>query len=608
MLKRTLFIVSLLVAMPVSTSFAVPRLKLPFPGGETWQMTRGYNTPPTHRDYGSDWQDERFALDFVESGCRSWGKPVLAAADGIIEVQSARNNNGYGINLMVNHGDRCKTRYAHLNSISVPNGAYVRQGQEVGRIGNTGNVEGRTCPQHPGMHIHFALYCSGDGQRPEPMSGYRNFTAGRSYRSDNYIPFLVTPDGNNPHVCGDLPRGGEGTNQHTYTCQDQRDVFEEGDTVWGLFRINNVRATHTFLARLCDGDFCPEERRWTNQVPAGQMWGTAFNWPEFRNVEPGEWEIRWFVDVGAGFRNQPDGVASFSVLADEEVELAGAPGEGEGQGEGGEPPPPPPPPPPPAGGYLYDGNSVTCLGPITGGDEAHGWVYTCEGQTDRFNQNQTAWGLVRLDEVYVPFQFRTHTYWFDTYNAEWDLMWPAWVGERYTPDAVWGWRHASYYGNVQNPPPGRWQTRVSLDTGNGFQQLTVFDFTSTLAGAPYEYRGIYTLCHGPIEAGNAGNNWRTTCLNRDMAAVHPVGTTIYGMLEINNIWVRHRMRITITQNGNPWDPWIGDWQHTDTPWMWAAIFPYTGLERMGAGSYTYFFDIDVGNGFVPVDNLSFTVR
>ena len=63
----------------------MPNLKLPFQASETWVLTRAYNTD-THRDYGSLWVDDRYALDFVEAGCISWRKPILAAASGTVEL------------------------------------------------------------------------------------------------------------------------------------------------------------------------------------------------------------------------------------------------------------------------------------------------------------------------------------------------------------------------------------------------------------------------------------------------------------------------------------------------------------------------------------------
>lgn len=54
---------------------AAPAWKLPYAAGESWQMTRGYGDG-THRDYGFDTSDDRYALDFAyPHGCgASYGR------------------------------------------------------------------------------------------------------------------------------------------------------------------------------------------------------------------------------------------------------------------------------------------------------------------------------------------------------------------------------------------------------------------------------------------------------------------------------------------------------------------------------------------------------
>lgn len=157
-------------------------LRLPFPADESWVMTRGYETA-THIDYGSAYKDDRYALDFVQNGCDSWQKPILAVASGIVIF--AGEDGGWGLSEIIDHGDGYCSRYSHLDSISVSLGQIVLQGQIIGRCGNTGNVSGTFCDSHRGTHLHFAYYRNRNAEKPEPMSGYSNFTAGRSYKSDN---------------------------------------------------------------------------------------------------------------------------------------------------------------------------------------------------------------------------------------------------------------------------------------------------------------------------------------------------------------------------------------------------------------------------------------
>lgn len=192
---RFLFFVGLFLASSFAFA-AFPSLKLPFPSGEAWTMTRGYSTTPTHIDYGGAFSDDKYALDFAFGTCdQTYGKTILAAASGTVKSISRSENQspttGYGNSVVIDHGDGYSTRYAHLKSIEASvarEGAPVNQGQKIGKAGGTGNVSGSACVNTPGVqgvHLHFVLYRNGDGVKPEPMSGYSSFSAGNQYTSTN---------------------------------------------------------------------------------------------------------------------------------------------------------------------------------------------------------------------------------------------------------------------------------------------------------------------------------------------------------------------------------------------------------------------------------------
>lgn len=88
----------------------------------------------------------------------SCGTPVIAAAEGTIVSDSSLGtgesgwNGGYGRFILIKHPNGTKTRYAHLSKIEVAVGGEVEQGQEIGKIGNTGHVDGVT-----GCHVHFEV-------------------------------------------------------------------------------------------------------------------------------------------------------------------------------------------------------------------------------------------------------------------------------------------------------------------------------------------------------------------------------------------------------------------------------------------------------------------
>lgn len=94
--------------------------------------------------------------------------PVLASAGGV--VTTARGgcaafsagvngcNGGYGNYVMVTHNTSSGTYfslYAHLASISVSQGQSVTKGQQVGKLGDSGNSAG--------SHLHFELYKDTNG-------------------------------------------------------------------------------------------------------------------------------------------------------------------------------------------------------------------------------------------------------------------------------------------------------------------------------------------------------------------------------------------------------------------------------------------------------------
>ncbi len=95
---------------------------------------------------------------------RPAGSAVLAADDGIAAVvgKSVVNGSlvGYGNYVVVNHGNRWSSLYAHLERPLVHEGDRVRIGQPIGLEGSTGNSTG--------AHLHFELRIDGRPADPTP--------------------------------------------------------------------------------------------------------------------------------------------------------------------------------------------------------------------------------------------------------------------------------------------------------------------------------------------------------------------------------------------------------------------------------------------------------
>ena len=75
------------------------------------------------------------------------GTPIRATADGV--VKSAAMENGYGREVIIDHGHNLETCYAHMSGFTVMAGQTVVKGQVIGYVG----MSGRTT----GAHLHYEV-------------------------------------------------------------------------------------------------------------------------------------------------------------------------------------------------------------------------------------------------------------------------------------------------------------------------------------------------------------------------------------------------------------------------------------------------------------------
>lgn len=99
-------------------------------------------------------------IDIAGSGIK--GKPIVAAADGIVSI-AEYNSGGYGYYVMVNHGKgsdgkQYVTLYAHMSKYIVKVNQKVKKGDVIGYVGTTG--------ASTGYHLHFEIRANGDTTNP----------------------------------------------------------------------------------------------------------------------------------------------------------------------------------------------------------------------------------------------------------------------------------------------------------------------------------------------------------------------------------------------------------------------------------------------------------
>lgn len=78
------------------------------------------------------------------------GSPIYATADGV--VVKASLGNGYGREVMIDHGHGIETLYGHLSGFACAVGESVVRGQVIGYVGRTGRTTG------PNLHYEVRIH------------------------------------------------------------------------------------------------------------------------------------------------------------------------------------------------------------------------------------------------------------------------------------------------------------------------------------------------------------------------------------------------------------------------------------------------------------------
>lgn len=92
------------------------------------------------------------------------GTEILAAAAGkVTGINSA--GEGYGLNILIDHGNGYQTLYAHCSEIDVTLGQSVLAGQMIGKTGSTGFSTG--------PHLHFEIHYNNLVIDPAPLLGLK---------------------------------------------------------------------------------------------------------------------------------------------------------------------------------------------------------------------------------------------------------------------------------------------------------------------------------------------------------------------------------------------------------------------------------------------------
>jgi murein DD-endopeptidase MepM/ murein hydrolase activator NlpD len=129
--------------------------------GEACDTSRGsaygsgsFGWPADNRSLsGNDFWSGHLGIDIAAAT----GAPIYAADSGVV-VYASSISGGYGLMVMIDHGNGFHTLYAHLSQIVARCGSNAGRGQVIGYAGSTGNSTG--------PHLHFEIRYNGAFANP----------------------------------------------------------------------------------------------------------------------------------------------------------------------------------------------------------------------------------------------------------------------------------------------------------------------------------------------------------------------------------------------------------------------------------------------------------
>jgi murein DD-endopeptidase MepM/ murein hydrolase activator NlpD len=122
-------------------------------GAFMWPVVGGQNYISQYFRYG------HYGLDIAAD----YGSKVRASGSGTV-IFAGWKSNGGGYQVWIAHGSGLFTTYNHMSAVSVGRGQSVAQGEQVGRIGQSGWATG--------PHLHYEVWRGevwSGGQRVNPL-------------------------------------------------------------------------------------------------------------------------------------------------------------------------------------------------------------------------------------------------------------------------------------------------------------------------------------------------------------------------------------------------------------------------------------------------------
>jgi hypothetical protein len=330
---------------------------------------------------------------------------------------------------------------------------------------------------------------------------------------------------------------------------------DQGSNVSLLAEIRNIYVNHRIKVDI----YYNGALSWTwggtdwNNVGTGG-WSYSYATPCATNCQPGYYEFRTSLDTGNGFW-QIDS-KTFSVAQSGPQ-------------------------------YVYSGSWV-CDSVVDG---TISYSKVPRDQKTEFTQGSSIYCLAVLQNISVSHQIKVDIYKDGYYYWTWNGGWNVVNGS---------WTYSNAIVQQSNAAPGNYQFNIYLDVGNGYQQIDVKTCHVSAVGPGYTYFGSWT-CDSVVDGTDP---YSKIAVNSKANFV--AGHNVYCLSVFQNVYVNHRIKIDVYQNGGYSWTWGGDWNNVGGGWTYSnAVLMYS---QISAGAYQFKIYIDTGSGYQLIETKSITVN
>ena len=230
---------------------------------------------------------------------------------------------------------------------------------------------------------------------------------------------------------------------------------------------------------------------------------------------------------------------------------------------------------------------------------AHGtydyWDLIPVNEKSEFNFGEKIQFFAQSDGILVDHTWTLKIYHEDVFNRE--------TSSTYYPPEN-GWNYSNFVPFYDNLPVGSFRADFYLNSGNGDEFINSKNFSVIGSG---QENTLYTFHHAVTALswshGLGDEYWNLSPIG--INNTFPSGEDVSLMTQVRNIYVDHRYKVELRKDGDlMWD-YSSEWLDVGDVWSYGNFYPTFYNARVGSFDFKVY--IDVGNGFIELATVPFTV-